>query len=302
MNELGVFLKEHAHVLLATALMLLVMAALFATRRRIGTFASVALFFVAVVAFLRFGFAPAIPSSALGIYLAVLLAAGLIYITSSEEMARDFWRPIRTSMTDGKRLPLLLAALLLIPLGVAWKTYASSLPTATPPPKIRTVHPAPPTNVSFNPPGATEAKTIDIITGQNPYRNLAGDQLAAKVAHGKQVYYENCFYCHGDTMSGDGHFVSGVKPPPPANFNDQSVLPMLTETFLFWRISKGGPGLPPEATPFDSTMPQWEKMLSEDDIWSVVLYLYDYTGYTPRSQEHLAKEGVSDKQPSKVAQ
>ena len=282
--------------------MVLIMATLFATRRRIGTFASVALFFAAVVAYLQLGFNPALPATAIRIYLAVITAAGLVYVTSSEEMARDFWGPIRRTMTERKRLPILLALLLAIPLGVAWKTYASSLPTSAPPPKIRTVHPAPPSNVSFSPPGAPEAKTIDVITGQNPYRNLTGDALAAKVAHGKQVYYENCFYCHGDTMSGDGHFVGGVKPPPPANFNDQSVLPMLTETFLFWRISKGGPGLPPEGTPFDSTMPQWEKMLSEDDIWSVILYLYDYTGYTPRSQEHLGKEGVSDKQPSKLAQ
>ena len=60
---------------------------------------------------------------------------------------------------------------------------------------------------------------------------------------------------------------------------------MFTESFFFWRIAKGGPGLPEEATPYDSTMPQWEKFLTEDDIWSVMLFLYDYTEFQPRANE-----------------
>ena len=34
---------------------------------------------------------------------------------------------------------------------------------------------------------------------------------------------------------------------------------MLRDTFLFWRISKGGPGLPEEGGPWDTAMPAWEK-------------------------------------------
>ena len=62
---------------------------------------------------------------------------------------------------------------------------------------------------------------------------------------------------------------------------------MLQETFLFWRIAKGGPGLPDSATPWDSSMPVWEKFLSEDEIWSVTLFLYDHTGFKPRTEEEV---------------
>jgi hypothetical protein len=50
---------------------------------------------------------------------------------------------------------------------------------------------------------------------------------------------------------------------------------LLRDTFLFWRISKGGPGLPEEGGPWDTAMPAWEKFLKEDEIWDVILFLYD---------------------------
>jgi mono/diheme cytochrome c family protein len=170
---------------------------------------------------------------------------------------------------------------------VAWKVRAASLPSSTPPPKIRSVHPSPPSTLTFAPPGATEPKTIAVVNSNSPLRALETtdpEKFREKVAHGKVVYYENCFYCHGDTMSADGHFAPAVNPPP-ANFQDKGTIAMLEETFIFWRIAKGGPGLPEEATPFDSSMPVWEKYLSEDDIWSASLFLYDYTGYRPRTPE-----------------
>lgn len=54
---------------------------------------------------------------------------------------------------------------------------------------------------------------------------------------------------------------------------------------MFWRIAKGGIGLPAEGGPWASAMPAWEDFLSEDDIWNVILFLYDYTDQKPRAQE-----------------
>ena len=100
---------------------------------------------------------------------------------------------------------------------------------------------------------------------------------------GGVVYYENCYYCHGDTLAADGHYAAGLKPPP-ANFTDPGTIAMLQEAYLYWRIAKGGPGLPDSATPGDSSMPAWESMLSEEDMWNVIVFLYDYVGYRPRAQ------------------
>ena len=85
---------------------------------------------------------------------------------------------------------------------------------------------------------------------------------------------------------GDGMFGHALNPIP-TNFTDQGVLPMLQESFLFWRISKGAPGLPEEAGPWDSAMPAWENFLTEEEMWDVVLFLYDFNDYRPRARvEH----------------
>ena len=64
--------------------------------------------------------------------------------------------------------------------------------------------------------------------------------------------------------------------------------------WLFWRIAKGGPGLPNEGAPWDSAMPAWEDFLTEDEIWSVILFLYEQTGHEPRTFEEEGGEGVAE--------
>src|SRR3989442_83972 len=79
---------------------------------------------------------------------------------------------------------------------------------------------------------------------------------------------------------------AAAKPhPPPANFQDPGTIAMLQEAYLFWRIAKGGPGLPRESTPWNSVMPSWEDRLTEEQIWQVIMYLYDATGQQPRRWE-----------------
>jgi mono/diheme cytochrome c family protein len=153
-----------------------------------------------------------------------------------------------------------------------------------PPFFARTVHPASPSEITVH------DKKIDLDNGENPYRHLESsnpDEFRQHVEHGRQVYYRNCVFCHGDNLSGNGMFVHGLDPIP-TNFADKGTIPMLRETFLFWRISKGGPGLPDEGGPWDTAMPAWEKMLKEDEMWDAILFLYDYTGSRPRAKEEVA--------------
>ncbi len=35
----------------------------------------------------------------------------------------------------------------------------------------------------------------------------------------------------------------------PANFSDPGTIATVVEAYAFWRVTEGGPGLPPEATP-----------------------------------------------------
>ena len=73
--------------------------------------------------------------------------------------------------------------------------------------------------------------------------------------------------------------------PIPTNFADKGTIAGLRDTFLLWRVSKGGPGMPEEGGPWDSAMPAWEKFLKEEEMWEVILFLYDFTGQKPRAKD-----------------
>ena len=66
-------------------------------------------------------------------------------------------------------------------------------------------------------------------------------------------------------------------------FSGNDTIAQLQESYVFWRVVKGGPGLPREGGPSISSMPSWEASLTEEEVWKVILFIYDYTGNTPRS-------------------
>jgi mono/diheme cytochrome c family protein len=104
------------------------------------------------------------------------------------------------------------------------------------------------------------------------------------LAAGRRIYFRNCMYCHGDYLDGKGHFAETVNPLP-ANFRDSGTISQLQETYVYWRIATGGPGLPQGATPWNSSMPVWQDFLTEEEIWQVVAFIYAASGSTPRVPE-----------------
>ena len=274
-------------MLISTILFTAACAAVFLTRKKVGLFWSGAIFFVITVIFLQHGIEPPAPAALVTLYAGTALLAMLLYVTSSKQAMTDVWTPIKAVMVDSDKKWTLYGLLLTIPGVLAFQTYMSNLPSTDAPPRIRSVHPPPPSTISVQTPGMAEAHEFNVVAGDSPVRSLETadpDAFAEHVARGKVVYYQNCFYCHGDTLAADGHYARSVNPLP-ANFQDPGVLPQLTEAFLYWRVVKGGPGMPDAGGPWDSSMPAWEKFLSEDDMWNVIAFLYDYTGYKPRAAE-----------------
>ena len=43
-------------------------------------------------------------------------------------------------------------------------------------------------------------------------------------------------------------------------------------------------------------MPQWENFLSEREIWTVILFLYDQTGWKPRTWEKSPEQGAGSRE------
>jgi mono/diheme cytochrome c family protein len=225
----------------------------------------------------RFGIRPPAPWSVITLYMSIVLLAVLVYVSSDSDSWRAFVRPIWLTLVEPRRRFVRIALAVVVPLLLGYYAYTQAAAKPQAPPELRAVHPAPPASIQFR------GKEISIAGFDNPLRK---DQtsVARHVAAGGAIYIRNCVYCHGDNLDGQGHFAAGFNPPP-ANFQDPGTIAMLQEAYLFWRIAKGGPGLPKESTPWNSVMPAWEDRLTEEQIWQVIMYLYEATGQQPRRWE-----------------
>ena len=264
-------------------LVVLAVAAVFALLRfrRTGLLLWAVAWWIGIYVLLRFGFATPIPSSVISLYMGIITIAILAYMSSSQERRDEVSRPLVQFMTEKRYTPMLAATVIAIPALAAANVYVKMNARLEPPFFPRTVHPASPSEITVH------DKKVDLDAGENPFLPLEKSDPAEfrkRVEAGRKVYYQNCVFCHGDNLSGNGMFVHGLDPIP-TNFADAGTIAMLRDTFLLWRISKGGPGLLEEGGPWDSAMPMWEKILKEEEMWEAILFLYDFTGQKPRARE-----------------
>lgn len=265
--------------LLIVFAVLAVFAALRFRRANLVTWAIA--WWVGIYVLLRFGFTAPIPASVVSLYMGIVTIAILAYVSSSEDRRQEVSRPLVRFMTDKRYSMLLGATVIAIPALAAANVYVQMNVPLQPPLFSRTVHPASPSEITVH------NKKVDLDGSENPFLALERsnpDEFRKHVENGRRVYYQNCVFCHGDNLSGNGMFVHALDPIP-TNFTDAGTIAMLRDTFLYWRISKGGPGLPEEGGPWDTAMPAWEKLLKDDEIWDAILFLYDFTGQKPRAKE-----------------
>jgi mono/diheme cytochrome c family protein len=97
------------------------------------------------------------------------------------------------------------------------------------------------------------------------------------INEGGTLYTRHCFFCHGDLLDGNGLFGKSFFPPP-ADFTRLNSILARPQAYTFWRIMKGGKGLPKKYEPWNSAMPAWEDTLSEKDVWKIITYIYDNAG------------------------
>jgi mono/diheme cytochrome c family protein len=235
-----------------------------------------------------------VPNSVLLQYMAIVAVGMLLHVSSDETRWRRFTRPLHATLVDADKRPVRGGLLVAVPLLLGYAAYASALPRVDAPIQLRSVHPAPPRQITVR------GRTITLAGLENPLRGRG--VMAEHLKTGRRIYYQNCVACHGDRLDGQGHFAHGFSPTP-ASFTDNGTIAQLTESYVFWRIAKGGPGLPREGTPWNSAMPVWENFLTEDEMWAVVLYIYEQSGWKPRrfeaaAEEHLNPPGQRQKVPA----
>ena len=223
-----------------------------------------------------------VPDSVLLQFMAIVVVGVLLWASATEERWRRFREPLRDVVVNPARRGARIALLVLVPLLVGALTFLQVRPSVAAPASLRSIHPAPPGSITFR------GQRMQLAGLENPLR--ADGSTAEDYAAGRTIYYRNCLPCHGDALAGDGQYAHGFTPTP-LSFQDNGTIAQLTESFVFWRIAKGGPGLPKEGAPWNSAMPAWEDMLTEEEIWAVIVFLYEQTGWSPRTWHEAGAEG-----------
>ncbi len=230
-----------------------------------------------VISYLLLAYAirPSLPSSIIVLYMLFLLVGIFLHVTMDEKRLQEFIKSLADFLA-GEGHPvkraLWIGVLVLIPLSLGWAVYQKTSPAATPPAALRTVHPTPPQW---------------IVGMENPLRReVQKDEmkLLEYVEEGRKLYDDYCSGCHGGNLDGKGPHARGFDPKP-IDFTDVGTIAQLPESYVFWRIKEGGPGLPLESHPWSSAMPVWKKELKDEQVWRIILYLYEFTGYKPRKWE-----------------
>jgi len=231
-------------------------------------------------------FPPLLPMAVLVPYMIITITGVLLYFACDDERWNEFKSPITAIIRDDDKQAIRWGFLIVVPLVAAYATYDIIKPSLDAPVELRQMHPAPPASFS------AFGRQYNLASLENPVRQeilktMATDRDAGWKLYdntalaGRDVYYQNCFQCHGDLLDGQGHYAQGFNPLP-ISFQDPTIIPQLQESFLFWRIATGGPGLPKEGAPWNSAMPVWHEMLSEKDVWNVITFIFDYNGQVPR--------------------
>ncbi|MBI3269857.1 MAG: cytochrome c [Planctomycetes bacterium] len=192
-------------------------------------------------------------------YMLLAALGAALQVSMSDGHWRDFTRPLRSTWVAG-------ALILLLSVAAALETFRALAPAPASPTVLRLQHP----------PMPAEYESL-----ASPYRNAPTAERDARLEEGRVLYQVNCRPCHGAKADGRGpmHRAFSLRP---ANFRAEDTIVQLVEPAAFWRVQKGGPGLPPSATPWDSAMPSWEKDLTPDETWKLLLAEYDLAGKHPR--------------------
>ena len=95
---------------------------------------------------------------------------------------------------------------------------------------------------------------------------------------GRNLYLKYCSQCHGDKGDAAGYATPHLLPRPrdftqgrfKVRTTPSGALPSHQDLVNIIRL-----GMP------YTSMPAWEKFLKEEEMWEVILFLYDFTGQRP---------------------
>ena len=89
------------------------------------------------------------------------------------------------------------------------------------------------------------------------------NRLSQDAAKGKQLWQQNCAFCHADDGTGE-NWIGSFLEPKPRNLTDISFMRAMTRASLLLRIRDGVPM---------TSMPAWKNVLSDNQIHQIISYI-----------------------------
>ncbi|MBI1726685.1 MAG: c-type cytochrome [Candidatus Rokubacteria bacterium] len=236
-----------------------------------------------------------VPGALQLVYLVLALVGAAVYVSISDESMREFLRPLvaflRGPASEAQLFRLArLAVLLLVPVAAGAIVHARSVPAAGTPTSLRIQHPTIPgayerlKNPFREPTDEAVKKWMDETKAAGSLETGRRAYIRAALMEGRLIFQINCRPCHGAAADGQGPMAWGFRLKP-ADFTDPGMIATVVEAYAFWRVTEGGPGLPPEGSPWDSARPIWKQDLTDEQTWKAILAAYDLAGVEPRKPE-----------------
>ena len=211
------------------------------------------------------------PSTLLLWYMILAILASLVYVSTSDLKWANFLSFFLPAGDD--KLKALFQKMMIIsfPLLVGWFVYSGTVPGTASPVELRIQHP-------------TLLQEYEKLV--NPFADADEATKRKYIEEGKHLYQQNCRPCHGSKADGNGPFANAFRLRP-INFTDPGTIATVVENFAFWRIKEGGPGIPAVSTPWDSAMPAWKDVLTDTQIWKIIMGEYVTAGVQARQREEM---------------
>ncbi len=228
--------------------------------------------------------APA-PASVVFEYLMIVFVGMLLYVSADESAGATFKEPIHALLVrPEQRKPARRAA------GADPGAGRLDHVRSRAPVRIRAAFAA------LDPPGAARiqitfhGKTMTLAGLTNPLRSNDAAAMQQHYEDGKKIYYHNCLPCHGDASRRHGSLRARLQPHPgelPGQRHHRAAHRELR--VLAHRQGRRRPAARRHTLEFrDARM---GRLPEENEIWSVIIFLYQQTGWSPRTWEEAAPAG-----------
>ena len=153
--------------------------------------------------------------------------------------------------------------------------------------------------------------TALILAGAVTFGSVHEAYSAGNADKGKDIYFQRCWWCHGEEGAGDGA-AGDTLIPPPRDFTSQmfkfkstpfdEISPTDEDLFQMIAGERTHNSIPNWTGMNDSSMPGWKDMFKDEEIWDLVEYVKVLAELDPPELDSISLAGQIPSSEESIAQ